>query len=139
VDEQEKAEALIEQLDDAGVDGFAELAKENSLGPTADKGGDLGWFDPRQMVKPFADALTGLEPGSYTKQPVQTQFGWHVILLEETRTAEPPSLEDARANLEAAIRRQKTADALAELRQQAKVDLNEDVVKVKEAEGDQQE
>jgi len=132
VDDQAKAEALIKQLDDSKGEGFEKLAQENSLGPTAEKGGDLGWFDARQMVKPFADALGTLEPGSYTEQPVQTQFGWHVILLEETRTAEPPTFEEAKPTLEAAVKRQKVADALNALREEAKVDLNQDVVKLKE-------
>jgi peptidyl-prolyl cis-trans isomerase C len=132
VDDQAKAEALIKQLDKSKGEGFDKLAKDNSLGPTAEKGGDLGWFDARQMVKPFADAVGALEPGSYTEQPVQTQFGWHVILLEETRTAEPPTFEEAKPTLEAAVKRQKVADALQELRQEAKVDLNQDVVKLKE-------
>jgi peptidyl-prolyl cis-trans isomerase C len=132
VDDQAKAEKLIKQLDKNKGEGFDELARDNSLGPTAEKGGDLGWFDARQMVKPFADAVGALEPGSYTEQPVQTQFGWHVILLEETRTAEPPTFEEAKPTLEAAVKRQKVADALNELRQEAKVDLNQDVVKLKE-------
>jgi peptidyl-prolyl cis-trans isomerase C len=132
VDDQAKAEALIKQLDENKGEGFDKLAKENSLGPTAEKGGDLGWFDARQMVKPFADAVGTLEPGSYTEQPVQTQFGWHVILLEDTRTAEPPTFEEAKPTLEAAVKRQKVADALNKLRQEAKVDLNQDVVKLKE-------
>jgi peptidyl-prolyl cis-trans isomerase C len=134
VDEQEKAQELAKQVTKKKGKNFEELAKENSLGPTADKGGDLGWFDARQMVKPFADALAKLEPGQWTEEPIQTQFGWHVILLEETRDAEPPTLEDARANLEVAVKRQKVAARLAEMRNQAMVDLNEDVVKVKEEE-----
>jgi peptidyl-prolyl cis-trans isomerase C len=134
VDEQDKAQELAKQVTKKKAKNFEELAKENSLGPTADKGGDLGWFDARQMVKPFADALAKLEPGQWTEEPIQTQFGWHVILLEETRDAEPPTLEDARANLEAAVKRQKVAARLAEMRNQAMVDLNEDVVKVKEEE-----
>jgi peptidyl-prolyl cis-trans isomerase C len=132
VDDQAKAEELIKQLDKSKGKDFEKLAKENSLGPTAEKGGDLGWFDARQMVKPFSDAVSALEPGSWTEQPVQTQFGWHVILLEETRTAEPPTFEEAKANLEAAVKRQKVAEALAELRNKADLELNTDVVKMKE-------
>ncbi|MGB5833698.1 MAG: peptidylprolyl isomerase [Thiohalocapsa sp.] len=132
LDDQAKAEELIKSLDATDGKDFEKLARENSLGPTAEKGGDLGWFDARQMVKPFADAVANLEPGSYTEQPVQTQFGWHVILLEETRAAEPPSFEDAKPNLEAAVKRQKVADALNKLRQDAKVDLNQEVIKLKE-------
>jgi peptidyl-prolyl cis-trans isomerase C len=134
VDDQKKAQELAKQVTKKKGKNFEELAKENSLGPTADKGGDLGWFDARQMVKPFADAVDKLEPGQWTEEPIQTQFGWHVILLEETRDAEAPSLEDARNNLEAAIKRQKVATKLGELRNQAQVDLNEDVVKLKEEE-----
>jgi peptidyl-prolyl cis-trans isomerase C len=132
VDESKKAEDLIKKLKKSKGKNFADLAKENSLGPTAEKGGDLGWFDARQMVKPFADALAELEPGSFTEQPVQTQFGWHVILLEETRQAEPPSFEEARPTLETALKREKVAAALGQLREDAQVDLNEDVVKLRE-------
>jgi peptidyl-prolyl cis-trans isomerase C len=132
VDDQAKAEELIKQVEKSKGKDFEKLAKENSLGPTAEKGGDLGWFDARQMVKPFADAVSALEPCSWTKQPVQTQFGWHVILLEETRTAEPPSFEEAKPNLEAAVKRQKVGETLAELRENAELELNTDVVKMKE-------
>lgn len=134
LDDKDKAQALIEQLDAADGEGFAELAEKNSLGPTAEKGGDLGWFDARRMVKPFADAVAEMEPGSYSQQPVQTQFGWHVILLEETRAAEPPSFEEAKPQLTNVLRQQKVAEALTELRNEAEVELNEDVVKLKEEE-----
>lgn len=132
LDDKDKAQAIIEELDAADGDGFETLAEENSLGPTAEKGGDLGWFDSRRMVKPFADAVAEMEPGTYSKQPVQTQFGWHVILLEETRTAEPPAFEQAKPQLEAMLRQQRVAEVLTELRNNAEVDLNEEVVKVKE-------
>ncbi|HBG94013.1 MAG TPA: peptidylprolyl isomerase [Chromatiaceae bacterium] len=132
VDEQAKAEALIKQLDDSEGKNFDTLARENSSGPTAEKGGDLGWFDARNMVKPFADAVAGLEPGSYTEKPVQTQFGWHVILLEETRNAEPLSYEEAKPRLEAVVKRNKVANILNEMREEAQVELNEDIVKLKQ-------
>ena len=134
VDDKEKAEELIKKLETSEGEDFDQLARENSLGPTAEKGGDLGWFDARQMVKPFSDAVGTLEVGSFTKQPVQTQFGWHVILLEDTRTAEPPSFEEAKPALEASVTRQKIADELNKLRTEAKVDLNQEVVKLKEDE-----
>jgi peptidyl-prolyl cis-trans isomerase C len=132
VDSKDKADEMIKQVAKKKGKNFEELAKENSLGPTAEKGGELGWFDATQMVQPFADAVAKLKPGEWTKEPVQTQFGWHVILLEETRDAEPPSFEDAKPGLEAAVKRQKVAEKLAEMRNGAKVDLNEDVVKLKE-------
>ncbi|MCG6940187.1 MAG: peptidyl-prolyl cis-trans isomerase [Thiohalocapsa sp.] len=136
VDNKEKAEELAKEVTKKKGKNFEKLAKENSLGPTADKGGDLGWFDGQQMVKPFADAVAKLKPGEWTKEPVHTQFGWHVILLEDTRDAEPPSFEDAKPSLEAAIKRQKVAEKLAELRNQAMVELNEDVVKLKDDGGE---
>jgi peptidyl-prolyl cis-trans isomerase C len=132
VDDKEKAQALIKQLDEAKGEGFEKLAEENSLGPTAEKGGDLGWFDSRRMVKPFADAVAEMEPGSYSEQPVQSQFGWHVIKLEETRTAEPPSFEQAKPQLEALVRRQKVTDVLAQMRTDADLELNEEVVTIKD-------
>lgn len=131
VDDKDKAQELIAELDANGGEGFEALAEEHSLGPTAESGGDLGWFDSRRMVKPFADAVAEMEAGRYSKQPVQTQFGWHVILLEDTRAAEPPSFEEAKPQIEAQVRRQKVAEALAEMRREATVELNEDVVKLK--------
>ncbi|MFK8029468.1 MAG: peptidylprolyl isomerase [Gammaproteobacteria bacterium] len=86
VKEEAEAREVIASLD-AGGD-FADLAEEHSTGPSGPRGGDLGWFPAAQMVKPFGDALPGIEEGTYGKEPVQTQFGWHVILVEETRKAE---------------------------------------------------
>ncbi|MCH8059788.1 MAG: peptidylprolyl isomerase [Proteobacteria bacterium] len=94
VETQGAAIDLISRLDD-GAD-FAELAKANSTGPSGPAGGDLGWFGPDQMVKPFADAVALLADGAYTRAPVQTEFGWHIILREESRTSEPPTLESVR-------------------------------------------
>ncbi|MEM7083706.1 MAG: peptidylprolyl isomerase [Pseudomonadota bacterium] len=92
VKEESEAVDLINQLD-AGAD-FATLAEEFSTGPSASRGGDLGWFPAAQMVKPFGDALPGIEPGNYGKTPVQTQFGWHVILVEDTRAVPFESVSD---------------------------------------------
>lgn len=132
VKEEEEAKKLIKQLD-KGTD-FDELAKKSSLGPTSKNGGDLGWFDPAQMVPPFAEAITAMKPGSYSKEPVHTQFGWHIINLQETRKAEPPSFEDAKPRLIAAVKRQKISEKIAEMRNKAMVELNEDVVKLKQEE-----
>lgn len=95
VDTQAAAIDLIAQLDD-GAD-FEELAKTHSTGPSGPSGGDLGWFSPEQMVEPFSNAVAALEDGAYTTEPVQTQFGWHVILREESRANEPPTLESVRS------------------------------------------
>jgi peptidyl-prolyl cis-trans isomerase C len=127
VQTEDEAKKLIAELDKGAE--FAELAKANSLGPTGKNGGDLGWFDSQQMVKPFTDAVKTLEPGNYSEAPVQTQFGWHVILLQETREAEPPSLDSVKTELTAALQREALAGYVAELREKATLDLNSDLIK----------
>lgn len=131
VKDEEKAKELIKQLDD-GAD-FAKLATENSLGPTAKNGGQLpNWFNAQQMVKPFSDAVAAMTPGTYAKTPTQTDFGWHVIELQETRAQEPPTFEEAKPRLTAALQRQQVGLKLAEMRKDAKIDLNDEVVKLKD-------
>jgi len=129
---EDEAKKLIEELDGGGD--FQELAKTKSLGPTGKNGGDLGWFDSKQMVKPFTEAVEGMEPGSHSKTPVQTQFGWHVILLEETREADPPSLDSVKGELSAVLQRDTLSNFVGELRERAKLDLNSDLIKANSAE-----
>ena len=124
---EEEASALITELAE-GAD-FAELAKEHSTGPTGPKGGDLGWFDADQMVPAFSEAVKGMEKGAYSKEPVNTQFGWHVILLQDTREAEPPTFEEVKPQLATQLQQQAVARYVAELRQNAKVELNEKFIK----------
>jgi len=114
VETQAGASDLIVQLDD-GAD-FAELAKAHSTGPTGPNGGDLGWFSPDQMVAPFSDAVAALEDGAYTLEPVQTQFGWHVILREESRDNQPPTLESVRDVLKQRVEQTKFQSYLENLR-----------------------
>ena len=103
VETKEQAKDLKAQLD-GGAD-FAELAKANSTDGSAAGGGDLDWFGPGMMVKPFEDAVIALQPGQISA-PVQTQFGWHLILLAETRDAAAPPLADVSAELSAELQRQ---------------------------------
>jgi peptidyl-prolyl cis-trans isomerase C len=105
VESESEAQDLIDQLGE-GAD-FQALAKEYSTGPSGPNGGDLGWFAPDQMVKPFADAVLGLEDGKYSKDPVQTQFGWHVILREESRENEPPTLESVHDAIKQRVEQEK--------------------------------
>jgi len=114
VETQAAATDLITQLD-GGAD-FAELAQANSTGPTGPNGGDLGWFSPDQMVKQFSDAVAGLADGAHTSEPVQTQFGWHVILREESRDNQPPTLESVRDVLKQRIEQTKFQGYLERLR-----------------------
>jgi peptidyl-prolyl cis-trans isomerase C len=93
LEDEAAAKSMISQLD-GGAD-FADLAKEHSTGPTADRGGDLGFFPKGAMVTPFSDAAFSHEPGSYTGKPVKTQFGWHVIKVEERRAKPVPTFEES--------------------------------------------
>lgn len=114
VETQAKAEELITRLED-GAD-FGGLAEVNSTGPSGPNGGDLGWFTPDQMVKPFADAVAALEDGEFTSTPVQTQFGWHVILREDSRENEAPTLESVRDVLKQRVEQQKFQSYINSLR-----------------------
>ncbi|MGD8588490.1 MAG: peptidylprolyl isomerase [Chromatiales bacterium] len=123
VKDEAQAKSLIVELDE-GAD-FATLASEHSTGPTGKNGGDLGWFDVSQMVEPFANAVTEMEPGKYTKEPVQTQFGWHVILLEETRETPPPSLEQVKASITTQLQQEALAQYMQSLREKSSLQFNE--------------
>jgi len=104
VETEETASELITQLE-GGAD-FAALAREHSTGPSGPNGGDLGWFGPGVMVDSFFNAVASLEPGQVS-DPVQTQFGWHVIKLNETRLTETPPLDEVRAEIEESLRQEK--------------------------------
>jgi peptidyl-prolyl cis-trans isomerase C len=127
VKEEDEAKKLIEELE-GGAD-FGDLARKHSLGPTGKNGGELDWFDANQMVAPFSEAVAAMEVGAFTKTPVQTQFGWHVIELQDSRKAEPPSYEEAKPQLVVLLKRQAIGEKLIEMRDGAMVELNEDVVK----------
>lgn len=120
VKEERKARELIARLD-KGAD-FAELAREHSEGPSGKQGGELGWFSPGQMVKPFSDAVAALEKGQYTKEPVQTRFGWHVVQLQDVRELPAPSFEQVRDRLREIVERRRVQEFLKELLEEAKIE-----------------
>lgn len=124
---EDDAKAVIVELD--GGAEFAELAKTRSTGPSGPNGGDLGWFERSQMVEPFANAVAAMDKGSYSKEPVQTQFGWHVILLEDSREVDPPSLEQMRPQLEAELKQQALRDYVVGVQNAADVKVNEKLAK----------
>ena len=97
VDTIEKAQDLLKMLEDGA--GFSEMAIKYSTGPSSLDGGDLGWFKKGQMVAPFETAVLVMEVGTYSK-PIQTQFGYHLIHLDDHRETPPPNFEDVRSNLE---------------------------------------
>jgi peptidyl-prolyl cis-trans isomerase C len=119
VETEETALELIRLLG-GGAD-FAALAQEHSTGPSGPGGGQLGWFGPGMMVEPFQDAVEQMNVGDVSP-PVQTQFGWHVILLSETRVAEMPKQEDVRLEIEDALRAQAVGAMIEGLAASAAVD-----------------
>lgn len=120
VDSEEKAKDLKAQLD-GGAD-FAELAKANSIDTgSGAAGGDLGWFGLGMMVKPFEDAVVAAQVGKVS-DPIKTDFGWHLILVKETRVAEKPSLDDMRDELASEIENKAIEDKLKALTEAAKVE-----------------
>lgn len=124
---EEDAFEVIERLN-RGAD-FADLAKEMSTGPSGAQGGDLGYSQKGRMVPEFEKAALALEKGAIS-EPVKTQFGWHVIKLEDKRMSQPPAFEDVKAGMKSGMVRQKAIEVITGLRQDAKIDiLDEDVKK----------
>lgn len=128
--EQEAKDVIKETESLSGqklADKFAELATIKSAGVAGQGGGDLGWFAANQMVKPFADAAFGLKKGEMTKVPVQTQFGFHVILVEDKKDAEKASFDTVKAQIENGLKMEKfrvlVADKAKGLRSKAKVTI----------------
>ena len=116
---EEDARKVIEELGQGAE--FAELASERSTGPSASSGGDLGWFGRNQMVPAFSDAAFGLGPGDVTTVPVKTQFGYHVILVEDRRPSSAPRFEQARERLSSEMSQKVLLSLLESLRGDADV------------------
>ncbi len=114
------ADKLVRDLEKGAK--FEDLAKRESMDTSKDNGGDLGWFTPDRMVKPFADAIVALKPGEYTHTPVQTQYGWHIIKLEDTRELAPPAFDAVKQRLEAVVQSKKFNSYVDSLQKTAKVE-----------------
>ncbi len=117
---EEEAVSLIADLD-KGAD-FAETATKNSIGPSAAEGGDLGYFSRDQMVAAFAEAAFGLGKGEMTQAPVQTRFGWHIIVVEDIREAPPPSFEEKEQELRNEMSREVVSAEMERLREGANIE-----------------
>ncbi len=117
-----EAEKIIKELNHGA--NFATLAKKDSTGPSGKKGGELGWFKPEQMVPAFSAAVEKLKPGEYTKEPVKTQFGWHVILLEKEKTAAPASYTAMKPQLAKELKGSMVRSYLDKLKDKADVHWN---------------
>ena len=116
---EEEAARLVEELK-AGAN-FAALARKHSVGPSKEVGGDLGWFSRGDMVEPFFEAVTRLEPGAIS-EPVKTDFGWHVIKLIETRNTERPDFESVRAELANELQQKILEEQIAKLSAEARIE-----------------
>lgn len=125
---KEEAEKIIKELD-GGAD-FQKLANEHTTDPSGKtSGGDLGFFGPGQMVPEFEKAAFALEVGKYTEQPVQTQFGWHIIKVEDKRTQQPPPFEQVKDQARSAVIRDKYFELVKQVRSEAKVEIPDEKLK----------
>lgn len=124
-----QAEKIIQQLNKGA--NFAKLAKKDSIAPSASHGGELGWFTADTMVPHFAAAIKKLKKGKYTEQPVHTRFGWHVILLQNTRQAKPPSFKQIKPKLESVLTQQALQKYVNQLRKKATIKTHLDRISSK--------
>ena len=124
-----KAEKIIQQLNKGA--NFSKLAKKDSIAPSASNGGELGWFTADTMVPHFAAAIQKLKKGQYTKQPVHTRFGWHVILLQNTRQAKPPTFKQIKPKLKSVLTQQALQKYVNHLRKKAAIKTHLDRISAK--------
>lgn len=130
---EEDALDIIERLN-RGSD-FAELAKEKSTGPSGAQGGDLGYFSKGQMVPEFDKVVFELKKGDIS-EPVKTQFGWHVIKIEDKRDSKPPAFDTVKGRLIAGMVSQKAVEVITALRMSAKIEIvDQEIKKALEAAG----
>ncbi|HEY2675520.1 MAG TPA: peptidylprolyl isomerase [Steroidobacteraceae bacterium] len=117
---QAQAEAAIKKI--KGGAKFEDVAKAESTDGSKNNGGDLGWFSLSRMAKPFAEAVKGLKKGEMTNVPVQTQFGWHVIKLEDTREVAPPPFEQVKQQVANGVLQKKLQAYVETLKKTAKIE-----------------
>jgi peptidyl-prolyl cis-trans isomerase C len=119
VDSEASAKDIIAKLDKGAK--FEDLAKASKDPGSGANGGDLGWAPAAAYVKPFSEAMVKLEKGKYTAAPVQSQFGWHVIRLDEERQATPPSMEQARSHIVDGMRQELVREFVEQLKKKATI------------------
>jgi peptidyl-prolyl cis-trans isomerase C len=124
---EEEAKQIITDLD-AGKD-FIEIAKEKSTDPNKTEGGDLGYFSKGRMVPEFEEVAFSLEKGTYTKTPVQTQFGFHVILLEDKRDAPPPAFEAVEQQVRQLVMRDKYLELIEKAKTEQKIEIVDEALR----------
>ena len=119
VDKEDDAKAIIAKLNSGAK--FEDLATQSKDPGSREKGGDLGWSSPATYVKPFGDAVVGLSKGKYTETPVKTNFGYHVILVEDSRPLNPPPLEQIKPQLAQRLQQEQIQKLVSDLRAKAKI------------------
>lgn len=119
VEKEDEAKKIVESLKKG--EKFEELAKQSKDPGSGANGGELGWNTPETFVKEFSDAMVKLKKGEYTTEPVKTQFGYHIIQLDDSRDAEPPPFEQIRGQLQQQLERQKVQALQEKLRAAAKI------------------
>ena len=119
VETEDQAKAIISKLQSGSK--FEDLAKESRDPGSKERGGDLGWSNPGMFVKPFSDAMVKLEKGKYTTTPVKSDFGYHVIMLDDVRPLQAPSFDEVKPQLQQRLQQQKVEKHVLELRSKAKV------------------
>jgi len=125
---KEEADAIIKKLE--GGEDFQKLANENTTDPSGKtSGGDLGFFGPGQMVPEFEKAALALEVGAYSKEPVQTQFGWHIIKVEDKRAQQPPAFETVKDQVRSLLIREKYIELVKQVRTAGKVEITDPALK----------
>ena len=113
-------EQLIKKI--KGGAKFEDVAKAESTDNSKTNGGDLGWFTVNRMVKPFGDAVKSLKKGEMTQEPVQTQYGWHIIKLDDTRDVTPPPFDQVKAQVTKNLIQKKLMAYIDDLKKNAKID-----------------
>jgi peptidyl-prolyl cis-trans isomerase C len=119
---QDAAQKVIDELKKGAK--FEDVAKKESIDSSKEQGGDLGWFSPANMVKPFADAVATLKKGEVTPAPVQSQYGWHVIQLLDTRETPVPPLDSVKERVDQLVQNKKFKAYQDDLMKTAKVEKN---------------
>lgn len=119
VEKEEDAKAIIGKLQNGQK--FEDLAKDSTDPGSKDKGGDLGWTTPVRFVKPFGDAMVKLEKGKFTPQPVKSDFGYHVIMVDDIRPLKAPAFEEVKGQISESLQQKKVEQHMMELRSKASV------------------
>jgi len=120
VEKEDEAKAIIEKLKKG--EKFEDLAKASKDPGSKDRGGDLGWANPASFVPPFSAAMTKLEKGKFTETPVKSDFGWHIIQLDDTRDLKLPTMDEAKGQISQQLQQRMVQKHIEELRAKAKVD-----------------